>query len=139
MFLSSKPKNFQTKLKKKIFILTIKVYQNCSKLSKIIHNVHQFLHIQISFFFNILKVKYIYLKSILILSIFLFEKLSMHLSTLKAQNHYFAQHAQPQNEKLHANKKKCICKTKNWSLIVMWVLFPFLEKKFSTFVKKVFE
>ena len=46
---------------------------------------------------------------ILILSNSLFEKLSTHLSTLKAQNHYFAKHAKPQTEKPCAYKKRnCI-------------------------------
>ena len=36
----------------------------------------------------------------------LFEKLSTHLSTLEAQNHDFAKHAQPQNKKPRAYKKK---------------------------------
>ena len=32
----------------------------------------------------------------------------MHLSTLEAQNHDFAKHAQPQNEKLRAYKRKSV-------------------------------
>ena len=59
-----------------------------------------------------MKVEYIYLKSILILSNSLFEKLSTHLSTPKAQNPHFAKHAQPQTEKPRAYKKKSVIKTK---------------------------
>ena len=55
-----------------------------------------------------MKVEYIYLKSILILSNSLFEKLSTHLSMLKAQNPHFAKHAQPQTEKPRAYKKKSV-------------------------------
>ena len=53
-----------------------------------------------------MKVEYIYLKSILILSNSLFEKLSTHLSTHKAQNPLFTKHAQPETEKPRAYKKK---------------------------------
>ena len=53
-----------------------------------------------------MKVEYIYLKSILILSNSLFEKLSTHLSMLKTQNPHFAKHTQPQTEKPRAYKKK---------------------------------
>ena len=55
-----------------------------------------------------MKVEYIYLKSILILSNSLFKKQRTHLSTLKAQNHQFAKHAQPQTEKPRAYKKKSV-------------------------------